>query len=476
LRRDRYMKNGLIFFFLLSFFVLITACESTPNQYNLTIASTEGGSVLTPGEGTFTFDAGSEVELLASPQEGYRFAGWTGDVHSIASIFNSETTVTVDSHLSITAEFEIIDDISIPPAPPEWNPQKQALLPDREFDANWTMANNWFPALHRGISAIWLSWEPGPSMITSPENANVSTMLGLSEGHPPGSGPKILRCIFAKDLPGGVQLDLIVRLYDGETLLEEWVEEDISATWTIGEYELRSELQNWDDLRVELTREGETEAPESDLRRILVSLVEMEIPYPEEFIFPYLNPATTTHSPGSDTVQLPPGVQEGDLIFVSGINGEAAEGFSLIHSQPSIEDASPPYQLQTWWKRAGASEPDSYTFPNAAGLWAARISGASEPVAAAGHTEPPNDAFVLPLGIFTPSVDVPTENSLIIRISSNHGYITWTETHQWIAWDEWPCVAASWRFQREAGPTGEEFHTTGSFIHWVAQTIAIAPE
>jgi len=50
-----------------------------------------------------------------------------------------------------------------------------------------------------------------------------------------------------------------------------------------------------------------------------------------------------------------------------------------------------------------------------------------------------------------------------------------TEPHQWITWDEWPAMAASWRFQREAGPTGEEYHGTGSFIYWVAQTIVVAP-
>jgi hypothetical protein len=305
LKRYSYVRNFLGFFLLAALMTVPTACEPAPDQYNLTIASTEGGSVVKPGEGIFTLDSGSEVELIAFPHEGYRFANWTGDVYSIASIFSSETTITVDSHLSITAEFEVIDDISMPPFAPEWNPQKQALLPDREFDTNWTLANNWFPALHRGISAIWLSWDPGPSMITSPDNENVSTMLGLSEGHPPGSGPIILRCIFAKDLPGGVQLDLIVRLYDGETLIEEWIEEDVPATWTIREYELSTDLQNWDDLRVELAREGETEAPEPNLRRVLVSLVEMEIPYPEEFIFPYMNPATTTHSPRRDTVHLP---------------------------------------------------------------------------------------------------------------------------------------------------------------------------
>ena len=360
--------------------------------------------------------------------------------------------------------------------PPEWDPQKQALLPDREFDTDWTTANRWYPALHRGISVIWSDSGAGPGTIASPDDANVSTVLGLSDAHPPGDGPRVLRYIFAKDLSGGVSLDFIVRLYDGNELIGEWVEEDIPDVWTMRERELDAEPSAWDDLRVELAREGDTTAPEADLRRVLVSLVEMEIPYPETFTFPYLNPATTTHAPGSDTVPRPPGVQEGDVVFVSSVDGEAAEGFSLIYSQPTIEDASPPYDLRTWWKRAGPDEPASYTFPDARGLWAARISGAADlPAAVAGHVAPEPDGFVLPLGISTPSVDAPTENCLVIRISANNMYITWTEPHQWLAWDEWPCFAASWRFQREAGPTGEEFHGTGSFIHWVAQAIAVAP-
>ena len=474
------MRNALVFFLLLPFFALIMACEPTPAvQYNLTVASTEGGSVTTPGEGTYNYEAGTEVELVASPSEGYRFVSWTGDVvGTVAGVYSNPTTITINGHYSITASFEMSNDtISEPPPPPEWNPQKQALLPDREFDTNWTVVENWYPALNRGISAIWTSWGSLPSMITSPDDANVSTMLGLSSGHPPGDGPRILRYIFAKNLPGGVPLDLIVRLYDGDTLLEEWVEENLPATWTTREYELSAEPRTWDDLRVELTRQGETTAPESDLRQIYVSLVELEIPYPENFIYPYLNPATTTHAPGSDTVQRPPGLQEGDLIFVSSFNGEAAEGFNLIYSQPSIDDAPQPYHLRTWWKRANSSEPESYTFPNAEGLWAARISGAdNSQITAAGHVEPPPDGFVSPLGIYTPSVDAPAENSLVIRISANSGYITWTDPHQWIAWEEWPCTAASWRFQKEAGPTGEEYHGTGSFIHWVAQTIVIGPE
>ena len=331
MRRYRYSRNVFLFLLLVPLIAVMTACEPTPDQYNLTVTSTEGGSVATPGEGTFTYDAGSVIDLIANPSAGYRFVSWTGEVDTIASVFSTSTTVTMNGHYSITAEFEISDAISEPPAPPEWDPQKQALLPDREFDTNWTMENNWFPALHRGISTIWTQWGTRQSMITSPADANVSTMLGLSEGHPPGDGPRIFRYIFAKNLPDGVPLDLIVRLYDGDTLIGEWVEENVPATWTMREYELSSKQHDWDNLRVELTRQGETTAPEIDLRKVYISLVEMEIPYPENFIFPYLNPATTTHSPGSDTVQRPSGVQEGDLIFVCSFNGEAAEGFNLIY-------------------------------------------------------------------------------------------------------------------------------------------------
>ncbi len=467
-------------FAVLSITVLVTAmvaCAPTPDQYDLTMASTQGGSVTAPGEGTFTYGAGTEVGLTATPSEGYRFVSWFGDLGAVASVYSASTTVVMGDHYSITAEFESVSGISEPPPPPVWNPQRQALLPDREFDTNWTQVTNWYPALHRSIDAIWLSWELVPSVIHSPADANVSTMLGLSEGHPPGDGPIVLRYVFAKNLPDGVSLDLVVRLYDGDDLVGEWIEENIPATWTVQERTLVSEQHDWFDLRVELTRLGDTTAPESELRQVCVSLVELEMPYPEEFIFPYLNPATATHAPGSDTVQRPPGVQEGDVVFVSSFNGEAAEGFDLIYSQASVEDAPQQYYLRTWWKRAGPNEPASYTFPNAEGLWAARVSGAGEraPVAA-GHREPPPDGFTSPVGIWTPSVEAPVDNCLIIRISANSGYITWTEPHQWVAWDQWPCPAASWRFQRERGPTGEEYHGTGSFIHWVAQTIAIAPD
>jgi len=55
-------------------------------QYDLTTSSTAGGSVTEPGEDTFTYDEGTVVDLVAEPNEGYRFVEWTGDVSNIADV------------------------------------------------------------------------------------------------------------------------------------------------------------------------------------------------------------------------------------------------------------------------------------------------------------------------------------------------------------------------------------------------------
>jgi hypothetical protein len=74
-------------------------------QYDLTISSIEGGSVTEPGEGVFTYDGGAVVDLVATPDEGYQFDEWTGDVGTIADIEADVTTITIDGDYSIAANF-----------------------------------------------------------------------------------------------------------------------------------------------------------------------------------------------------------------------------------------------------------------------------------------------------------------------------------------------------------------------------------
>jgi len=77
-------------------------------QYNLTVSSTAGGSVTTPGEGTFTYNASTVLDLVARADSGYRFVNWTGDVTAIANVNGASTTITMNDDYSIVANFEKI--------------------------------------------------------------------------------------------------------------------------------------------------------------------------------------------------------------------------------------------------------------------------------------------------------------------------------------------------------------------------------
>jgi hypothetical protein len=80
--------------------------EETPLvQYDLSINSTEFGSVTTPGEGVFNYTEGMVVDLEATPDAGYRFDRWTGDVGTIADVNAAATTINMEDNYSITAHF-----------------------------------------------------------------------------------------------------------------------------------------------------------------------------------------------------------------------------------------------------------------------------------------------------------------------------------------------------------------------------------
>jgi alpha-tubulin suppressor-like RCC1 family protein len=84
--------------------------ETPARRYTLTIFSTPGGSVTDPAEGTHTYDEGEERNLIAEPEEGYRFVCWTGDVGTIANVYAAQTKITMNDDYSITARFtEVVD-------------------------------------------------------------------------------------------------------------------------------------------------------------------------------------------------------------------------------------------------------------------------------------------------------------------------------------------------------------------------------
>lgn len=78
-----------------------------PVFYELTVDSTAGGKVTEPGEeGPYSYAEGTEVDLLAVADSGYKFVNWTGDVGTIADVEAADTTITMNGDYSITAVFE----------------------------------------------------------------------------------------------------------------------------------------------------------------------------------------------------------------------------------------------------------------------------------------------------------------------------------------------------------------------------------
>jgi hypothetical protein len=87
------------------YFITANFQQITP-QFDLIISSTAGGTVVEPGEGTFTYDEGTVVDLSVAIEEGSRFVNWTGDVDTVADVNAATTTVTMDDDYSIIANFE----------------------------------------------------------------------------------------------------------------------------------------------------------------------------------------------------------------------------------------------------------------------------------------------------------------------------------------------------------------------------------
>jgi len=108
--KNRIISISLAIMLALSVGLVGCGGEEAPEttEYSLSISSTEGGSVITPGEGTFTYQEGEVVSLIAKADEGYQFVSWTGDIDDIADVEDPTTTITMDDNYSITANFAVI--------------------------------------------------------------------------------------------------------------------------------------------------------------------------------------------------------------------------------------------------------------------------------------------------------------------------------------------------------------------------------
>ena len=91
----------------------MVGCGGNGVRYDLTVSSTTGGNVTTPGEGTFSYGTGVVVNLVATPDVGCRFINWTGDMGTIDDTNDATTTITMNGDYSVTANFAAVYDLTI---------------------------------------------------------------------------------------------------------------------------------------------------------------------------------------------------------------------------------------------------------------------------------------------------------------------------------------------------------------------------
>ncbi len=122
----------------------------------LTTAGTAGGSVASPGEGTFAYEAGTVVDLVATAWAGYEFVSWTGDTDAIADVGAAETTIAIQADYSVTANFEVmydtvLDGLSYPMI---HGRDGQGRIYFSEFDADEGRISRFDPATEEAVQLI----------------------------------------------------------------------------------------------------------------------------------------------------------------------------------------------------------------------------------------------------------------------------------------------------------------------------------
>jgi hypothetical protein len=103
-RRHHHLVRSSVFLVAVALITGMVSCDGVV-QYSLTVSSTVGGNVTAPGIGNFTYGEGTVVNLVAEAEEGYYFIKWSGDVNTTSDANAIETTITMNGHCFITANF-----------------------------------------------------------------------------------------------------------------------------------------------------------------------------------------------------------------------------------------------------------------------------------------------------------------------------------------------------------------------------------
>ena len=74
-------------------------------KYTLNLSANAGGTVATPGIGSFTRNCSEIVTLNTTANSGYMFVNWSGNTSNIANVSAASTNITMNGNYSIQANF-----------------------------------------------------------------------------------------------------------------------------------------------------------------------------------------------------------------------------------------------------------------------------------------------------------------------------------------------------------------------------------
>ncbi|MCJ7729771.1 MAG: agmatine deiminase family protein, partial [Sedimentisphaerales bacterium] len=91
-------------------FVIKHATGAPPVTRTLTVSSSSGGTVTTPGIGNFNYPVDSYASIVAANDVNYSFVNWTGTAVTAGKVANptaASTTVTMDANYTVQANFVV---------------------------------------------------------------------------------------------------------------------------------------------------------------------------------------------------------------------------------------------------------------------------------------------------------------------------------------------------------------------------------
>ena len=129
----------------------------TRTVHTLTI-NTEGKGSVNPATGTHTYDEDETITLVATPENGYEFSGWIGEV---ADANSPNTSVTMASDKTVTARFTRVYALNI-------NVEGEGIISPEEGVHSYTEGTSVTVSAVPGDGYKFTGWSGGVSDVASP--------------------------------------------------------------------------------------------------------------------------------------------------------------------------------------------------------------------------------------------------------------------------------------------------------------------